>query len=122
MKFFDILQSLGGFAGIAAVLAVVPQLATIRKEVTHNHGSSIKDATARIETTINDLATRVEKNSLEVEKNSLELAHIAKTADITHEAINESIKTINHRLEQHHRENLAQRETLTELLQTHHTP
>lgn len=114
MKFFDILQSLGGFAGIAAVLAVVPQLATIKKEVTHNHGSSIKDATSRIEKNINNLAIRVEKNSLE-------LAHITQTADITHEAISESIKTINHRLEQQHHETLAQRETLTQLLQSKHT-
>lgn len=58
MKFFDILQSLGGFAGIAAVLAVVPQLATIKKEVTHNHGSSIKDATSRIEKKTSTISPR----------------------------------------------------------------
>ena len=56
MKFFDILQSLGGFAGIAAVLAVVPQLASIKKEVTNNHGSSMKDSVDRLE----DFADRQE--------------------------------------------------------------
>lgn len=52
----DVIEALGGLAGLAALLAVFPQLSGIKKNTAKtltqfqpNHGSSLKDAVNRIE-------------------------------------------------------------------------
>lgn len=58
-KIVETLVNLGGFAGIAAVLAAIPALRkigrnskTAAEEARPNHGSSMRDAVIRIEATV----------------------------------------------------------------------
>lgn len=86
--FFSALAEIGGLAGLAALITALVQLRHIRRdaktsavELTHNHGSSMKDAVARIEGSVKSLGHQV--------------GEIRRDAAITHELLA-------HRLDEHH--------------------
>lgn len=62
----EVIAALGGFSGIAALITALVQLAGLRKsmseamhELKPNHGSSMKDALARIESVQQDHGERL---------------------------------------------------------------
>lgn len=52
------ITDLGGFAGLAAVLAVVWPIRHVSAQMKPNHGSSLRDAVDRIEKNLDNLTAR----------------------------------------------------------------
>ena len=55
----EAIASLGGFAGLAALIGNFIQLRSVHKEVTPNHGSSMNDAVHRIEKMVDSLGHQI---------------------------------------------------------------